>query len=375
MAESAPASKKRRKQRKSKKPEGASWMTTFLLAFFLGGLGVDRFYTGRIGLGIFKLITIGGLGLWALLDLLLLLTKNYKDSDGHHLRPTGGAQYAFAWALVGASIWINVTTVQELRKEFDKMKAELNSSGSMARSGDGGNEMGKAAPDKEAPAAPLRNQPSNASSSSFEPTRDYDKQSVDGFTLHLSSLLRKHSSERRAAVAEIVRQLSAIKRSLPPAAWAKLQAVPIWVEWRVKSGDPGVYHPSVSWLRENGYNPAKAQSVEISDVATFLSQARGEEPSLLLRLLGFAWHDRVIGGDDGDIQRAYAQAKAGGKYNRVRRVNGQYDRSYAMVDQRTYFALLTTAYYGKSNYYPFTRAELKTHDPVGYRMIEDAWNR
>lgn len=58
------------------------WIVTLLLSILLGGLGIDRFYAGSIGLGVLKLITFGGLGLWWLIDIILLVTGNYKDGSG-----------------------------------------------------------------------------------------------------------------------------------------------------------------------------------------------------------------------------------------------------------------------------------------------------
>ena len=52
------------------------WLTALLLSIIIGSLGVDRFYMGHVGLGILKLITFGGLGIWWLIDLILIATKH-----------------------------------------------------------------------------------------------------------------------------------------------------------------------------------------------------------------------------------------------------------------------------------------------------------
>ncbi len=52
------------------------WTLTLVMSILFGGLGVDRFLMGQVGLGILKLITFGGCGIWWLVDLILIATKH-----------------------------------------------------------------------------------------------------------------------------------------------------------------------------------------------------------------------------------------------------------------------------------------------------------
>jgi hypothetical protein len=62
------------------------WLTALLISFFLGGLGIDRFYLGYTGLGILKLITLGGCGIWAIIDIISIATGSLKDANGLPLK-------------------------------------------------------------------------------------------------------------------------------------------------------------------------------------------------------------------------------------------------------------------------------------------------
>lgn len=61
-------------------------VTTAIISWLVGVFGVDRFYLGYTGLGVAKLLTFGGCGIWALIDLILIILRKVPDAQGRPLR-------------------------------------------------------------------------------------------------------------------------------------------------------------------------------------------------------------------------------------------------------------------------------------------------
>ena len=80
-----------------------SWVAALLFSILLGSLGVDRFYLGYIGLGVLKLITCGGFGIWWLVDLILIALNKMTDAQGNPLVEEGLWGLAFGNGAQGTS--------------------------------------------------------------------------------------------------------------------------------------------------------------------------------------------------------------------------------------------------------------------------------
>jgi len=88
-----------------------SYDLTAVLAFLLGQLGVHRFYTGYIGIGIAQLFTFGGLGIWWLVDVISICLNEYKDAQGLPLKKYNKV---LAYVLLGLLIFGLVSALWSL---------------------------------------------------------------------------------------------------------------------------------------------------------------------------------------------------------------------------------------------------------------------
>lgn len=208
----------------------------------------------------------------------------------------------------------------------------------------------------------------------FDATSTYQQTNVAGFKLLVNFKLSDRPFELEQVIKEIARQAAQIQKAVDAPVLKFLESVPIWVEWQVRTNGAAEYHPSGEWLQANGYNPDKTKCIEINNAQNFVKWSREHQPSMLLHELGHAFHDQVLGWDDADIKRAFNQARDSGRYERVAHVDGRKTRSYALTDEKEYFAELSEAYFGRNDFYPFTRAELQTFDEIGCSVVGMKWN-
>ena len=65
------------------------FVPAILICFFLGGIGVHRFWVGKIGTGVLMLLTFGGLGIWTLIDFIMIVTGKFTDKEGRLIKSQG----------------------------------------------------------------------------------------------------------------------------------------------------------------------------------------------------------------------------------------------------------------------------------------------
>ena len=209
----------------------------------------------------------------------------------------------------------------------------------------------------------------------YDPQSVYEQQSIHGFTVLLSPQLLAQARAAADVRAELTRQFGEVVEVVPPSAVAALRNVRIWVEWSRRPDAGAEFHVSQGWLEKNGYNPAKAGGIEISNSLNFVSWSRAEQPCMVLHELAHAYHFLVLGERHPEIAAAYRQAVESRSYQSVDYYGGGKRRAYALVDEKEYFAELSEAYFCRNDYYPFTRADLQQHDPVGYELLQRLWGK
>jgi putative heme-binding domain-containing protein len=209
----------------------------------------------------------------------------------------------------------------------------------------------------------------------------YETRTLHGWTLHINRVLLAADAHPTAKALELLdKQLVDITQALPKEAVAKLQNVPLYFNPEYPGVRPTAeYHPGAGWLRNNGRDPAMAKCVEFTNVRIYQLEVN-RMPWFVLHELAHAYHDRELpkGFGHTDIAAAYTRAKESGKYDKVERHFGNgrsntFEKAYALTTPMEYFAEASEAYFGRNDFFPFTRDELKQHDPEMFELLGKLW--
>jgi len=203
---------------------------------------------------------------------------------------------------------------------------------------------------------------------------------IEGWTLRVNVQLFETDAPGLDKALQLLRaQLEEIVRVVPAQAVAELRKVPLWINPEYPKVQPRAeFHPGADWLRDNGRDPVMAKGVEFTNVRIFEAETR-RMPNFALHELAHAYHNRTLRMSFGnlEIKAAYEKAKASGKYDRVERKDSEgrsrMERAYAMTNPQEYFAECTEAYFTRNDFFPFTREELKQHDPEMFALLEKLW--
>ncbi len=219
----------------------------------------------------------------------------------------------------------------------------------------------------------------------------YTPRQVEGFTVLVSDETKSHENDadfERKPMDVLQLELIGITRVMQPRMVKALQTIAIFVEWddpesKPKGGGPGVvvarywYDPGFGrGLAMEGRNPLKANNVEILNMKFLTGKwqpGKTSEQIVLLHEMCHAVHSQVLGSDNPLIKAAYHQAMERHLYDSVKHESGRHLRAYAATNDHEYFAELCCAYLDRCAYFPFSREDLKEHDPIGYELMEKIW--
>lgn len=177
-----------------------------------------------------------------------------------------------------------------------------------------------------------------------------------------------------AALTELKNDLAHIVTYVPEKYVNLFRRKILWLE--NNSDGAACYHDSVEWLLSNGYIRDKSRCVEINNTEHFIQWSEVVQPMMVLHEYAHMYHFSSFS-DSEEISSVYTHAMENHLYDEVDYFNGRENvkrTAYATNNQYEYFSELTEAYFGKNDFYPFNKADLKEHDPEGFRLMEKIWN-
>ena len=213
----------------------------------------------------------------------------------------------------------------------------------------------------------------------------YDTRTVEGWTVHVSRRLLEDQKDDTAKTLDLLAgQLANIVKVVPAPAVGELRKVRLWLSPEYPGVRPTAeYHPDAGWLRAERAQPGHGQRRPSSPTS---APSTGGGAAGCRWSCSTSWPTPTTTGCSASTSRTSSPAtsvpRRAGPTTTSNASFGipacptRKERAYAMTNAREYFAESSEAYFGRNDFYPFTRdrAEAK-HDPEMFELLERLWNR
>jgi hypothetical protein len=196
-------------------------------------------------------------------------------------------------------------------------------------------------------------------------------ENILGFSVIYSDELDANS--RSLIRSELNQDLTVINNLFDSEVLNKINKVKIWV---TKDGLPegaATYHQSADWLSQHGKNPKMAHGIEIGNIDNFINWRKLNQPFMLLHEIAHFYHDRVLGNEDADIKNGFNRIQQSQLYETVSYNMGGKQKAYALTNRFEFFAESTEAFFGKNDFFPYDKEDLKKFDPQTYLLMREKW--
>lgn len=204
--------------------------------------------------------------------------------------------------------------------------------------------------------------------------KDYRRVFIEGFRV-LYPIRYEKAPEVAAGIQALHEDLAKIAEIVPTKFVNLLRRRILWLD-QTNNG-AACYHPGIDWLLANGVIPEKCRCVEISNFKHYTQWRKQNQPFMILHEYAHLFHFSSYA-DRPDIPNAYQNAMFHHLYDNVPYLTGDHKlskkKAYATTNPYEFFSETSEAYFGKNDFYPFNRKELKEHDPVTYALLEKIWN-
>jgi hypothetical protein len=205
---------------------------------------------------------------------------------------------------------------------------------------------------------------------------------IEGWHIYLENEVARNQPIRKQLIELFKNKLKHLNKTLPISSLNELKKINIWISnesnypFRGKERATFVYHVSPEWLKGHLLPKEMVNGIHLINPDTYLNDYKAfkNQPMAILHEFSHGYHHECMSINNIEINKAYNNAKKSRIYEKVKRKGSdKIVKSYALTNSTEYFAELSESYFGENDYYPYTKKELKSYDPVGFAMIEKIW--